>query len=428
MGTIPMTAAECRRATEGLSRQIARYAELLVRVGVAVKPGQELVISAPVERADFARQIVKSAYKAGASHVTMIWTDDQISRLNYLNVDTDWFRHIPSWKKEQLNSLSEAGASFLFLEGSDPLALAGVDPVKPAVAHRASNVECKSFRNGMDFGRNAWCIAGVPVEAWARKVFPDVSTEEAVYRLWVAILEVSRADGDDPQSAWETHNAAFEKNKRLLNEAHYDSLHYYSSDGTDFTVGLNPTGIWAGGSSATQDGVMFFPNIPTEEVFTSPDRTRANGTIHSVLPLVHHGYIVRDFWFNFKDGKVVSYDAVEGKEILSHILKTDNNACRLGECALISKNTPIRQSGLLFYSTLYDENASCHLALGMGFPECIENGFTMDKDTLISSGINQSAIHVDFMVGSDDLSIDGIKKDGTREPIFVGGQWIWECE
>ncbi|NLH92155.1 MAG: aminopeptidase [Atopobium sp.] len=428
MKSIPMTSAECKRAMEGLSRQIDNYADLLVRIGAAVRPGQELVVSAPVERADFARKVVRSAYKAQASHVTMIWTDDQLKRLDYLNVDIDWFRHVPEWKKEQLNSLAKAGASFLFLEGSDPSAFAGVDPIKPAIARRASNLECKAFRDGMDFGRNVWCIAGVPVRDWACKVFPDVCAEEAVYRLWLAILEAARSDGDDPQSAWETHNAAFEKNKRILNDAHYDCLRYSSSNGTDFTIGLNQKGIWEGGAGKTQDGTVFFPNIPTEEVFTTPDRLRAEGVVHSALPLVYNGQIIRDFWFSFKDGKVVDYDAAEGRETLAQILETDSNSSRLGECALISKNTPIRQSGLLFYDTLYDENASCHLALGMGFPECVSGGFELDKNKLLAHGVNQSAVHVDFMVGSDDLCVTGIKVDGTQEPVFVNGQWMWECE
>ncbi len=423
---IPMTDEECGRAMEALSRRIDGYANLIVRVGAAIKPGQELVVQAPVEVADFARRVVRAAYAAGAGHVTVIWGDDAVTRMEYENVDLEWFRKTPSWKVEQLNSLARAGASFLFLEGSDPNALKGIDPAKPAAAHHARNTECKDFRDGMDFGCNVWCIAGVPVAAWAQQVFPGVSEKEALYRLWVAILQVARADNDDPTGAWETHNAAFEKNKRLLNEAHYDRLHYTSSNGTDFTVGLNPRGIWEGGAGRTVDGTVYFPNMPTEEVFTSPDRLRADGIVHSALPLVHNGQIVRDFWFRFEDGAVVDYGAQEGREVLEHILATDENACRLGECALISKNTPIRESGLLFYDTLYDENASCHLALGTGFADCLEGGYDLGKDELIAAGVNQSATHVDFMIGADDLNITGIKPDGTEEQVFVGGQWFWE--
>ena len=423
-----MTQEECQRAIEGLSPQLDRYAELIVRKGAAVREGQEVVLQAPVERADFARRVVAHAYEAGAGHVTVIWNDDVMTRLEYENVDLSYFEHTPAWKVAQLNGLAEAGAAFIFLDGSDPASLSGVDSAKPAAASRARNRDCRSFREGMDFGRNVWTIAGVPVKAWACTVFPEVSPDEAVYRLWLAILETARAAGDDPQQEWETHNAAFEKNKRFLNGYAFDRLHYVSSNGTDLTVGLNPGHIWEGGAARTVDGTVFFPNIPTEEVFSTPDRMRVDGVVHSALPLAHAGQVVRDFWLRFENGAVVDYDAAQGKDVLRHILETDENAVRLGECALISKNTPIRQTGILFYDTLYDENASCHLALGMGFPECLEGGLDMDRDQLLAHGVNQSATHVDFMIGSDDLCVTGITTTGEEVPVFVDGQWAWECE
>ena len=313
--------------------------------------------------------------------------------------------------------------SFLDPEHVITSALKGIDPAKPAAARRARNAQCKVFREGMDFGRNVWCIGGVPVPAWAKTVFPDISEQEAILRLWTAILSTARADGDDPHEAWETHNATFEKNKRMLNEARFDALRYSSSNGTELTVGLPKGHVWEGGAARTVDGTLFFPNMPTEEVFTSPDRMRADGIVYSALPLVHSGSIVRDFWFRFENGAVVDYGAAQGKEVLKQILATDENAVRLGEVALVSKNTPIRQSGLLFFSTLYDENASCHLALGTGFADCLEGGYDLGKDELIAAGVNQSATHVDFMVGSPDLTITGIKKDGTKVPVFVDGDW-----
>ena len=421
-----MTDEECRLATEGLSEQLDLYANLLVRKGVSLRRGQELVLQAPVERADFARRVVAAAYRAGAGHVTVVWEDDAVSRLTYENCPLEYFEHTPSWKVEQLNSLAEDGAAFLFLEGQDPAILRGIDPAKPAAASRARNTECRSFRDGMDFGHNAWCIAGVPVRAWACEVFPELSPAEALYRLWLLILEVSRADGEDPESAWETHNASFEKTKRFLNEHRFDALRYEASNGTSLTVGLPEGHVWDGGAGRTQDGVTFFPNIPTEEVFTSPDRLRADGVVHSALPLVHAGQVVRDFWLRFEGGRVVDYGAEQGREVLRHILETDEGATRLGECALVSKNTPIRRSDTLFYDTLYDENASCHLALGMGFPECLAGGVSMSKERLAEHGVNQSATHVDFMIGTDDLSVTGICADGTEVPVFVSGQWAWE--
>ena len=422
-----MSAEECRLATKALKPQLKRYARLLVRKGVAIQKGQELVLSAPVERADFARVVVKQAYKAGAGHVTVLWNDDAMTRLEYENCDLDYFKTTPKWVKEQLNGFAEDGAAFLFLDGTDPAILKGIDPAKPAARALSRNTECKVFRDGMDFFRNAWCAAGVPVAAWARRVFPDLSAEEATYRLWVEILAAARADGDDPESAWETHDASFEEAKRFLNNHAFDALHYTSANGTDLTIGLNKGHHWDGGSGRLTDGRVFFPNMPTEEVFTTPDRMRAEGIVHSALPLVHSGNVIRDFWFRFEGGRVVDFGAGQGYNVLKSIVERDENSCRLGECALISKNTPIRQSGLLFFNTLFDENASCHLALGMGFPECIEGGAEMTSDELLAHGVNRSAAHVDFMIGSDDLCIWGVDSVNGRETeIFVNGQWVWE--
>lgn len=421
-----MTDEECRLATEALSGQIDLYADLLIKKGVALRRGQELVLQAPVEAADFARRVTRAAYRAGAGHVTVIWHDDAVTRLTYENCPVDYFEMTPSWQVVQLNSLAEAGAAFLFLEGSDPSSLKGVDPAKPAAAARSRNTECRAFRDGMDFGYNAWCIAGVPVEAWAREVLPDVSPAEALYRLWVLILGASRADGEDPESAWETHNASFEKTKRFLNSHRFDALRYESAEGTDLVVGLPAAHVWDGGAGRTRDGVTFFPNIPTEEVFTSPDRMRAEGVVRSALPLVRSGQVVRDFWLRFEGGRVVDFDAQQGREVLRHIIETDEGSCRLGEVALVSKNTPIRQSETLFFDTLYDENASCHLALGSGFPECLEGGTCLSKEDLLARGVNQSTTHVDFMIGADDLNIYGVCSDGTEVPVFINGQWAWE--
>ena len=426
MSDIPMSDAECALSMKRLEPRQRLYAQLLVRNGVNVQPDQELVVSAPVEAVDFVRLVVATAYEMGAGHVTVIWGDDELSRLEYDNCPLERFKKLPSWKVEQLNSLAEAGATFLFLEGSDPSALKGIDPAKPAAASKARNTECKSFRDGMDFGRNVWCIAGVPVAAWAREVFPGTSDAEATYRLWNLILSVARADGDDPESAWETHNASFEKTKRFLNGHRFDALRYEASNGTNLIVGMNPGHVWDGGAARTQDGTTFFPNIPTEEVFTSPDRARAEGIVYSAMPLVHAGQIVRDFWLRFEAGRVVDFGAEQGAEVLRHIIETDDNSCRLGECALISKNTPIRQSETLFFDTLYDENASCHLALGMGFPECLEGGVNLGKEELLARGVNQSVAHVDFMIGTDDLNVWGVCEDGTEVPVFENGQWAWE--
>ena len=421
-----LTVEDARAGMAALEPKIERYAKLVVRKGVNVMPGQEVVLMAPVECALFARLLVSAAYEAGAGHVTVIWNDDAVTRLTYENVALAYFEQTPEWQRVQLDSLAEAGACFIFVEGADPEALKGIDPKKPAAASKAKNSQCTVFRRGLDFNVNPWCIAGAPVAAWARHVFPDVPDEVAVYRLWCAILSVARADGDDPESDWELHDATFEKNLRFLNDRHFDALQYRSANGTDFTVGLTDRHIWAGGKCETPEGHPFFPNIPTEEVFTSPDRMRADGVVHSALPLIHHGNKVEDFWLKFENGMVVEYGARLGEDTLKSILETDEGARRLGEVALISKNTPIRESETLFFDTLYDENASCHLALGVGFPECYDGGYEMSAEELREHGVNTSATHVDFMIGTDDLTITGIQADGTEVPVFVNGQWSWE--
>lgn len=426
MITAELTAEDARMGMRTLDPKIDRYARLIVRTGVNVKPGQEMVIQAPVETMAFVRKLVKHGYDAGAGHVTVIWSDDVVTRLTYEHMDVAYFEQTPEWQRIQLESLAEMGACFVFVEGSDPQALTGIDPAKPATASKARNTQCRAFRRGLDFNTNPWCIAGAPVAAWAKQVFPDLCEEAAIYRLWCAILSVARADGDDPESDWELHDATFEKNLRFLNERHFDALHFTSENGTDLTVGLTDKHLWAGGCGETPDGHPFFPNIPTEEVFTSPDCERVNGIVYSALPLIRYGSRVDGFWLRFENGVVVDYDAVVGRDVLTAILNTDEGARRLGEVALISKNTPISESGILFYDTLYDENASCHLALGVGFAECYEGGYEMAPEELRTRGVNTSSTHVDFMVGTDDMDIMGICADGTEVPVFVNGQWSWE--
>lgn len=421
-----LTVEEARSGMANLKPKLERYADLIVRKGVNVKPGQEVVVQAPVDVAAFVRLLVARAYAVGAGHVTVIWNDDAVTRLTYENVDASWFETVPAWQREQLDSLAEAGACFIFVEGADPEALKGIDPAKPAAASKARNTQCVKYRHGMDFNINPWCIAGAPVAAWARQVYPGVEDEVAMYRLWCAILSVARADGDDPEAAWELHNATFEKNLRLLNERHFDRLHYTSANGTDLWVGMTDKHVWEGGSSSTPDGHVFSPNIPTEEVFTSPHCERVDGVVYSALPLVRHGNKIDRFWFRFENGLVVDFDAEVGRDTLASILDTDEGARRLGEVALISKNTPIRETETLFYDTLYDENASCHLALGSGFPECYEGGYAMTQDDLRDLGLNKSGTHVDFMIGADDLDIMGVTADGEEIPVFVNGQWTWE--
>ena len=302
-----LTVEEALEGMKTLEPKIKNYARLVVRKGVNVKPGQEVVVQSPVECASFARVVVAEAYDAGAGHVTVIWADDAVTRLAYEHVEKSYFGQTPEWKRIQLDSLAQDGACFIFIEGADPAALKGIDPAKPAAASKARNTQCKVFRRGLDYNINPWCIAGAPVVAWAREVFPGDADEVAIYKLWNAILHTARADGQDPESDWELHDAAFEKNLRFLNDNRFDCLRYTASNGTDLVIGMTKGHEWAGGKGETPDGHPFFPNIPTEEVFTSPDRMRADGIVYSAMPLIHHGNKVDDFWIKFENGRVVDY-------------------------------------------------------------------------------------------------------------------------
>lgn len=419
-----MNEQEYQEALETLQPRLEKYAELLVRRGAALQQGQELCVTAAPETYEFTRMVVRAGYKAGAKHVTVIWQDEGVDAEAYRYVDAQWFKTYPAWKVKLLNDMAEGGAALLFLESSDPDAFKGLDSQKIADARKARNTQCKSWRKGMDFAHNTWCIGGVPAKKWAQKVFPNLETKEAIVRLWEAVLDVSRI-GNDPLQNWAQHDKDLECRKKQMEQYHFDSLHYTSKNGTDFTIGLADKHLWDGGAGKTQTGTPFFPNIPTEEVFTVPDCRRADGKLVAALPLVHDGVVIRDFWFEFKDGKVVSYDAAEGKDVLKAIIETDENSCRLGEVALVSKNSPIRQSGILFYSTLFDENASCHVALGKAFPDCYEGGFDLSPDELMEHGVNFSATHVDFMIGADDLCITGKTATGKEIPVFQDGVWAF---
>ncbi len=409
-----------------LKEQLRAYARLLVGTGCALKPGQELQLTAPVEAAPFARMVAEEAWAAGAGDVTVEWDDQFTGRLRYLNAPMSAFESVPEWKRALLNGAAQRGAAFLFLEGDDPDGMAGIDPARFTAWTRASHRDCKSFYDGMDLGRNVWCIGGVATPAWAKKVFPGVGEEEAVEKLWAAILSTARADGADPAQDWADHSDTFQRRIKLLNDKAFDALRYTDPNGTDFTVGMNPGHIWAGGGAATVDGTWFFPNMPTEEIFTSPHRDRAEGIVHSALPLNYQGGMIEDFWIRFENGRAVDCGAKVGLDRLQSILDTDEGGRHLGEVALVPHASPIAQSGILFYSTLYDENAACHLALGKGFPECVTGGLEMDEKALAEHHINISATHVDFMIGTATLSITGIAADGSETPIFRNGNWVGE--
>jgi aminopeptidase len=401
------------------------YAKLIIQGGCNLKQGQELLLSISTDCVEFARLLTEEAYRAGARHVTVRFGDEKIARLHFENCALEVFETFPEWQALLNNSLAREGAAVLSIISEDPLALTGVDQNKLVANARASHTACKEFYDGIDQGRVVWCIAGAAAPAWAEHVFPKLIPSEALEALWEAIFKTTRVDTPDPQAAWTQHRASFNERKAWLNAQRFDALRYTNKLGTDLTIGLNKRGVWQGGGDVTTDGTEFFPNMPTEEIFTTPDRLRADGVVYSSMPLVHHGSLIEDFSLTFKDGRVTSCDAQVGKDVLEAIFAVDEDAARLGECALVPWTSPIRASGILFYNTLYDENASCHLAVGQGFPDCLEGGQEMDEDALKDAGVNKSATHVDFMIGTEDLRIVGTKADGTEALIFSEGEWAF---
>lgn len=405
--------------------RLYKYAKLLIGTGCALKKGQPVLISAPVEIAPFVRLAAKAAWELGAGDVTTQWSDPAIDKLRYQNGDEALFDATPAWEVALLETAAEQGAAVLRL-GGGMFGMEGVDPKRMTAKMKAGRRDCPKFNAGLGKGTTTRCGAGVPTAAWAKKVFPDIGETEAIDRLWEAVLKVARADGPDPAQAWADHAAGFQRRIKLLTQRQFDRVRYTASNGTDLTVGLPPRHRWHGGGIDNEEGVYYFPNMPTEEIFTSPDRTRTHGIVHSSLPLSHQGGLIDDFWIRFEEGKAVEWGAKTGADKLGHIIQTDDSSCYLGEAALVPQSSPISQLGLLFYSVLYDENAACHLALGRCYPFCLEGGNQMTEEELKAHNLNISAAHCDFMIGTPDMAVTGILPDGTEVPIFRDGDWTGE--
>lgn len=408
-----------------MEEKLKEYARLAVVTGLAVKPGQEVMISASVEVADFVHLVMEQAYKAGASDVVVEWMDNEAAKLRYQHSYMEKISQCPEWTSLMRNTMAQRGAAFLSIRSDDPRVLADVDPKKPAAAQKASRNACGPFVEAHRNGTMPWCIIGAASPKWAQAVFPDLPEQEALDRLWDAIFQTARVDSGDAVAAWEAHRQEFQKRIAWLNEQAFDALHYQNSLGTDLTVGLLPGGIWCGGGAATADGRWHFMNLPTEEVYTAPHRERTEGTVYSSMPLNFNGNLIDQFHLTFEKGRVVDFGAKQGEEVLRSILEMDEGAKYLGECALVPHDSPISNLGILFYNTLYDENASCHLAVGSGISEAIEGGMSKSREELLQVGINDSLTHVDFMFGTTDLSITGIRPDGTRVPVFQNGNWAF---
>lgn len=405
------------------NKKLDKYAKLCVEVGINIQKNQPLVINAPVEGAEFVRLVAKHAYELGAKQVHVNWNDEVLTRLRYENAPMEVFENFPKWYADGLEEFAEDGAGFLSIYSQDPELLKGIDPKKIAAYNKSSSMALKEFRKYTMNDINAWCVVSIPTKSWAKRVFPELSDEEAMEKLWDAIFKATRMDLDDPVKAWQEHLDNLAKKVEYLNEMKFKKLYYKSSNGTDLEVELPEGHIWAGGGGKNSKGVYFVANMPTEEVFTMPLKTGVNGVVYSTKPLHYGGNLINDFKLTFKDGRVVDFEAKEGYEVLKDLLGLDEGAKYLGEVALVPYDSPISKSNIIFLNTLFDENASCHFALGKAYPTNIEGGENMTDEELEKAGVNDSLTHVDFMVGSEDLSIVGETHDGKRVQIFENGNW-----
>ncbi len=401
---------------------LQKYARLIVRTGANVQKGQIVQLVVSVEQHAFAALVIEECYKAGAKKVNVDWTSDIQLRLNYLYAEQETLSTVLPWEEAKMKQMVEDLPCRIFIASDDPDALNGIDPQKISSVSQARGKVMKPYRNAID-GKHQWVIAAHPSEKWARKCFPDA--EDAEDRLWEAILKTVRVQEDnDPVDAWKKHTDFIEEKANWLNEQSFSSLRYRSANGTDFTVDLIPGAKWEGAGIVNQmNGALYIPNMPTEEIFTSPLAGKCEGTLVAVKPLSWNSQLIEDFSITFENGRAVSCKAGKGQELLEKMIGMDEGAAMLGEVALVPKESPVNQCGFLFYETLFDENACCHCALGMGFKEVLPGGDDLTMEQAQQQGINDSIIHVDFMVGADDLSIDGIRPDGTAVPVFRNGTW-----
>jgi len=404
-----------------------KYAELALRTGVNLQKNQALMINAPIEGADFTKLVARKAYELGAKDVHINWVDDELTLLKFEHAPEEVITSYPEWKVKLHDMYAEDGAAVLSIRSTNPDLLKDVDPSLIAKANKAGAEAMKNFRKYTMNDKITWSIISIPTGDWAQKIFPDKSKEDAIESLWEAIVKIVRVDQDDPVAAWEAHNETLRIAREILNKRNYQKL-VFTAPGTNLEIELPEGHIWKGGSAESEKGITFNPNMPTEEVFSLPHKYGVNGTVASTKPLNYGGSLIDNFSLTFKDGKVVDFKAEEGEETLKHLLDTDEGAKRLGEVALVPHESPVSQSGLIFYNTLFDENASCHIALGKAYPTNLEGGADMDEEALDKHGVNDSLTHVDFMIGSEKLDIDGVKQDGTTEAVFRNGTWALDIK
>jgi aminopeptidase len=402
--------------------KLDKLAEVAIKVGLQLQAGQDLVLTAPVTALPLVRRIAAHAYGAGAGLVTPIFSDEELTLARYREAKDDSFDRAPGWLYEGMAKAFSGNAARLAVAGDNPMLLSNEDPAKVARANRANSMAYKPALEKITGFDINWNIVAYPSLNWAKQVFPNDSEDEAVRKLADAIFSASRVDVDDPVAAWKAHNAALKARHGWLNSRNFSALHF-QGPGTDLTVGLADQHQWKGGASESKNGITCNPNIPTEEVFTTPHAQRVDGHVTSTKPLAHQGTLIENIQVTFAGGRITDAKATRGAEVLNKVIDTDEGARRLGEVALVPHSSPISKSGLLFFNTLFDENAACHIALGQCYADCFVNGKSLSPEEIASRGGNKSLIHIDWMIGSDQIDIDGIGQDGSREPVMRKGEW-----
>ena len=403
------------------TEKLQEYARIVVQIGVNIQPDQLLFINTPLECADFARMLQEEAFKQGARDVYLNWGDEKSARTRYLLGKEEIFSEFPDWQRDRQMYYATKGAAFISISSSDPDLFNGVDQNKILLSKRAAGEALIDYRQMLMNNENRWCVISIPTEKWAKKVFPE--SQDPTADLWESIFKAVRIGRGDAVALWQEHKLFLEKACAFLNAKAFTQLRYRNSLGTDFTLGLPKGHIWLGGAEKARDGIDFIANMPTEEVFTVPDMATATGTVHASKPLIYNGTTIKDMVLTFAEGKVVEYSAAEGVEALEALLATDSRSAYLGEVALVPYNSPISESGILFYNTLFDENASCHLAFGKAYPTCIEGGDKLTTKELLERGVNDSLTHEDFMLGTSDLEIIGTTEAGEEIVIFKDGNF-----
>ena len=403
--------------------KLRAYARLIARKGANVQPGQEVFISAGLDQPEFVQMVVEECYKCRAKSVVVEWYYQPLTKIHYRYQSLKTLSTLPDYAEARWKHKAEVLPCRIFIDSDDPDGLKGVNHEKMSKAQQKLGPIIKPYREAME-NRHQWCVAAVPGKAWARRLFPGLRASQAMEKLWQAILDTCRV-WDDPVAEWDRHNESLKAHCAYLSSLGIEKLHYTSSNGTDFTVGLIEQSRFCGGTDTTIGGVVFNPNLPTEECFTSPMKGEAEGVVYGTKPLCWNGQLVENFWIRFHEGKAVEWHAEKNEQLLTNIITADEGAAYLGEVALVPYASPISQSGLLFYNTLFDENAACHLALGMGFADTIRGFEEMTLEEVRALGVNDSIVHEDFMIGAPDMNIDAICRDGRTVPIFRDGNWAF---